>query len=216
MKILALEFSSPQRSVAAVSAEGRETAAREVIESGNAGAMQMVEAALREAGWEREQVDVLAVGIGPGSYNGIRAAIAAAQGWELARGTKLLGISSADVIAEQAAADGLTGRAHVVIDAQREEFYLAGYELRPGSIAILEPLRLVSVDEIRRLASAHETLVGPEITQWVAEGRVVFPRASALGRLGLNRTDFSAGETLEPIYLRETNFVKAPPPRFVG
>ena len=28
-----------------------------------------------------------------------------------------------------------------------------------------------------------------------------------------NRTDFQPGETIEPIYLRPTEFVKAPPPR---
>jgi len=34
-----------------------------------------------------------------------------------------------------------------------------------------------------------------------------------LARLAGGRTDFVPGENLEPIYLRETNFVKAPPTR---
>jgi hypothetical protein len=34
-----------------------------------------------------------------------------------------------------------------------------------------------------------------------------------LGRLALERSDFWRGEALKPVYLRETNFVKAPPPR---
>jgi hypothetical protein len=33
--------------------------------------------------------------------------------------------------------------------------------------------------------------------------------------LALDRTDFVAGEKLEPIYLRPTSFVKAPPPRIL-
>ena len=67
--------------------------------------------------------------------------------------------------------------------------------------------------EVRWLEQAGETLVGPEVTRWFPGGRIAFPRASGLGRLALGRTDFVPGEKLEPIYLREANFVKAPPPR---
>ena len=52
----------------------------------------MIESALAEAKIEREQIEVIAVGLGPGSYTGIRAAISVAQGWQLARGVKLLGV----------------------------------------------------------------------------------------------------------------------------
>jgi len=49
-----------------------------------------------------------------------------------------------------------------------------------------------------------------------AAGRVVLPRAVTIARLAATRTDFLPGEKLEPIYLRETTFVKAPPPRILG
>jgi hypothetical protein len=45
---------------------------------------------------------------------------------------------------------------------------------------------------------------------------VLFPRAATLGHLARDRFDFVAGERLEPIYLRQPRFVKAPPPRFMG
>src|SRR6266404_4706107 len=126
MKILALEFSSSQRSVAVVQ-PGR---AEEVIEAGSQGpnALGMIAEALRAAGLEREQIECLAIGLGPGSYTGIRSAIALAQGWQLAAGQhriKLLGISSAECLAAGAKAEGLQGSVYVVIDAQRNEFYLA-------------------------------------------------------------------------------------------
>src|SRR5262245_8194490 len=136
MKILALEFSSPQRSVAIVqtpASHGLHAAPSisEVIETGGRAtkAIGMIEEALRDAQLEREQIDCIAVGLGPGSYNGIRAGIAFAQGWQLARNVKLLGVSSVECIAEQARADGLTGAINVVIDAQRNEFYLGQYTL---------------------------------------------------------------------------------------
>src|SRR5882724_9207269 len=111
MKILAVEFSSGQRSVAVVE-HGRvlgsatETATRETH------ALTLVTRALTEAGLEREAVDCLAIGLGPGSYTGIRAAIALAQGWQLAAGEarlKLLGISSAACLAAEAQALGWFG-----------------------------------------------------------------------------------------------------------
>src|ERR1041385_3695067 len=107
--------------------------------------LALAEAALREAGLEREQIECLAIGLGPGSYTGIRAAIALAQGWQLARGGKLLGMSSAACIAAQAQAEGLRGEACVVIDAQREEFYLAGYEFLESGVRETSKLRLPRV-----------------------------------------------------------------------
>src|SRR5438874_7806744 len=128
MKILAIEFSSAQRSVAVV-ADGA-TQSWEVIETGgrSTNAIGMIEAVLRQAQVEREQIESLAIGLGPGSYNGIRLAIALAQGWQLgadASKIKLLGVSSADCLAAQAQMEGVTGRVKVVIDAQRGEFYVA-------------------------------------------------------------------------------------------
>jgi len=49
--------------------------------------LRLVERALAEAKVERGQIECVAVGLGPGSYTGIRGAIALAQGWQLARGS---------------------------------------------------------------------------------------------------------------------------------
>jgi tRNA threonylcarbamoyladenosine biosynthesis protein TsaB len=222
MKILALEFSSPQRSVAiarSAASAGPDAllSVSEVIETGGRAtkAIGMIEQALREAQLEREQIDCVAVGLGPGSYAGIRAAIAFAQGWQLARNVKLLGISSVESIVEQARADGLAACVNIVIDAQRNEFYLAQYNLSEKGWEEYQPLRLATFAEVQQTERAGQTLIGPEVTKWFPGGRIVFPRAAVLGQLALRRTDFVPGEKLEPIYLRETTFVKAPPPRIV-
>lgn len=216
MKLLALEFSSAQRSVAVLDAtHGSPLIASEIVQTG-AGAMRtlsMVDAALREAKLEREQIECLAVGLGPGSYTGIRAGISLSQGWQLALNVKLLGVSSADAIAAQAQADGFAGNATVIIDAQRDEIYLAEYEISSNGWRIVTPLRLAALAEAQGLEKAGATLIGPEITRWFPAGKTAFPQATAVGRLALTRTDFIPGEKLEPIYLREAKFVKAPPSR---
>jgi tRNA threonylcarbamoyl adenosine modification protein YeaZ len=211
MKILALEFSSPRRSVAIV----REGESHEAL-SGSNEPFTMIDEALRDAKLEREQIDCIVVGLGPGSYTGIRSAISIAQGWQLARPIKLLGISSVKGIATQAQADGATGRVNVIVDAQREEFYIAGYELTNEGTREIEPLRIVARAEVQRRSDAGEVLIGPEVSRWFPSSKTVFPRAAILGKMALTRTDFIPGEKLEPIYLRETKFVKAPPPRVIG
>lgn len=217
MKILALDFSSPQMSVAVASGERAATVnvLSEVIEAGAraANALGMVEAALHEARLEREQIECLSIGLGPGSYNGIRTAIALAQGWQLARPVKLLGISSADCVAAEAQNERLFGRVSVVIDAQRNEFYLASWEITAQARDSIKPLRLATMADVQSDAEQSEFVIGPEVQKWIPKGRLIFPRAATLARLAFERTDFVSGEALQPIYLRETSFVKAPPPR---
>ncbi len=205
MTILAFEFSSARRSVALardgiVLSEASETGGYRVTN-----AFGLTEKILSDAKILREEIEVIAVGIGPGSYTGIRAAIAIAQGWQLARGIKLLGISSAEVLAAQAQAEKILGRVNVVIDAQRGEFYLGGWEISELARKEISPLKIVSAAEIEALKLAGEICVGPDA------GRILFPSAAMLARLAAGRTHFLAGEKLEPIYLRETTFVKAPP-----
>jgi tRNA threonylcarbamoyl adenosine modification protein YeaZ len=219
MTILALEFSSPQRSVAIIRRDELHESTisvNEVIETGANSPFPMIEAALRDAKVEREQIQCIAIGVGPGSYTGIRAAISIAQGWQLARGIKSVGVSSAECLAAQAQTDGVTGQVSVIVDAQREEFYLATYEIAVDGYREIAPLKIVSKEAVQQRANNGETLIGPEVARWFSTGKTVFPRAATVGTLALARTDFIAGEKLEPIYLRETTFVKAPPPRIIS
>ena len=174
-------------------------------------AFALIEDALRRARVDRSEIQCIAVGLGPGSYTGIRVAISIAQGWQLARNVKLLGVSSADVLAESARHQGLKGHGTCVIDAQRKEFYVATCDLGANPARIIETLRLETTQQVAERVARGETLFGPE--ENLRGNRVVFPDALVLARLAAGRTDFLRGEQLEPIYLRQTSFVKAPPAR---
>jgi tRNA threonylcarbamoyladenosine biosynthesis protein TsaB len=215
MKILAIEFSSDERSVAVVQSGGAASVVLlgRAMETGVHRPLALVQEALRQAGCEREEIDTLAVGLGPGSYTGIRGAIALAQGWQLGRGVHLIGVSSVECLAAGAERESITGPVNVIIDAQRNEFYLARYEIGPGSWRESEPLRLAHFAEIENLARHGAQLIGPGAPQWFPSARALQPDAAILGRLAMDRRDFVPGEKLEPIYLREIAFKKAPPPR---
>jgi len=208
MTILALEFSSERRSVAlarngVLLAEAGETGGRDTK------AFALIENVLSAAKITREQIEVIAVGLGPGSYTGIRAAIAVAQGWQLARGVKLIGVSSVEALAAEAQAAKIFGRVNVVVDAQRGEFYLATWNLSAARREEIFPLKIVTATELAALKSAGEICVGPEA------GLVLWPRAAGLAQLATGRAEFVAGENLAPIYLRETSFVKTAPTRIL-
>jgi tRNA threonylcarbamoyladenosine biosynthesis protein TsaB len=214
MKILAVEFSSDRRSVAVaddarVLGMAAETGGRQTH------TFALIGTALAQAGWEREQVELIAVGLGPGSYTGIRAAIALAQGWQLGLGVRLTGLNSVECLATQLGALGVAGRRTLIVDAQRNEFYRAVYEIAAEGGREVEPLRIVMRSEIEAGIAAGELVVGPDADQWFPSAEALNPDAAALARLAVSRTEFLAGEEIEPIYLRETTFVKAPPPRIV-
>lgn len=204
MTILALDFSSDERSVA-LARDGKVLA--EAVERGGGratNAFALIEKVLAEAKIRREEIETIAVGLGPGSYTGIRAAIALAQGWQLARGVKLLGISSAEAIATQAQRAEIFGHVNVAIDAQRGEFYLATWEISATECREISPLKIVTAAEMDSLKAVGEILVGP------VKEKILFPAASILAQLAETRQDFLPGEDLTPIYLRATAFVKAP------
>lgn len=216
MKILALEFSSDERSVAVAELQGAK-----VIMHGTARerggrdtkAFAMIQSALGKI--PRASIDCIAVGLGPGSYTGIRIAISVAQGWQLATRVKLLGLSSAECVAHHACEMGLSGEVNVVIDAQRNEFYAALYRIEPEAVKLLDPLQIVAADEIQKRLASGQTVIGPDIASRHPGAINVVPDARILAQLAANRTDFIKGEQLEPIYLRAISFVKAPAPREV-
>jgi tRNA threonylcarbamoyl adenosine modification protein YeaZ len=232
MKILALEFSSAQRSVAVAAAgeaadapegstgraaSGVPSLISEVVETGGKGtrAFEMIESALRDAGVEREQLDCLAVGLGPGSYTGIRVAISIAQGWHLATNIKIAAVPTPDILAAQAHSDGLRGKLHIIIDAQRSELYWTSYELSDSSCDSILPLRITKPEEMQTALAKADLIAGPEATKWFPGAKLLYPSAAVLAQLAFERQTFVPAEKLEPNYLRETTFIKAPPPRTI-
>lgn len=174
----------------------------------------MIGDVLARASLARTDVRTVAVGIGPGSYTGIRIAIAAAQGWALAHHIPLVGIDSVEATAHQAHHLGIRGPAAVIADAHRHEVYVAEYLLGPDAVTPLSALRIVGRGDLEALRAAGRRIVGPDLEQLGIPGDLVFPEAGTVASLALSHPVPVPPEELRPIYLRATTFVKAPPPRF--
>lgn len=215
MKVLGLEFSSPRRSIALVESDGkRNFLLGEISESDyrRSTPVAQVSQLLNDARVIPGEIQCIAVGLGPGSYTGIRSALAIAQGWQLARTVKVGGVSSARVIAEVAWFSGVRGHVQVVIDAQRNEVYLEDFDLAE-TVGSRKPLRIENMESWKALKAP--VVIGPEVDRWELSGRIIFPTAETVVKLALVKGEFVPAEKLEPVYLRATSFVKAAKPRGV-
>jgi tRNA threonylcarbamoyl adenosine modification protein YeaZ len=104
VKILALEGALGGFAVAVRDGERSLAEASErpdALESG----LGRVAALLARAGIDLGEIDRLAVGIGPGSFTGVRIAVSFAKAIALARGLPLVAISSYDILTPDDAAD---------------------------------------------------------------------------------------------------------------
>jgi tRNA threonylcarbamoyladenosine biosynthesis protein TsaB len=219
MKILALEFSPCERGIAVMRDQEVLGFAIDRAERGMR-AIELIARALEQAQLSASEIDCLAVGLGPGSYAGIRTAIAIAQGWQLARGVKLLGVNSADAVARQISSrnqgrNPVPAIANIVCDAQRGEVYAARYEVGKGIPIPLGGFELLASAEEERRRSEGEMFFKADDGAWrLGHEPILLSDARVVGAIAAERSDFLTAEQLEPIYLRRAEFVKASRARF--
>lgn len=205
MTSLAFEFSSDRRTVA-IARDGRILSRTTLERVRETPLPSLVARVLTDARVQCHDVDQLVVGLGPGSYTGVRLAISFAQGWHLGRGTPVVGISSLDALA--AAAKDLEGVTLLAVDAQRGEYAVA----RAESGRLLEPPRLSSSDDIKAQMGLGLRVGGPDLGPGLPGAMALHPEATWLA-LEADRRASTPPEQLAPVYLREACFVKAPAPR---
>lgn len=147
-----------------------------------------------------EKIDMVAVGLGPGSYAGIRIAISAAIGFQIGIGARIVGLPSVAALETEAT------RYCAVGDARRETFYFARVE----EGCCTDGPRLVNEAELHAALDTFSdwpVLVSAPLAV-VPDATVVSPLASRLARLAAAGLSIIAEETLEPLYLREPHITQ--------
>lgn len=214
MIALALEFSSSLRSAAVGEVNGgvleRVLGTAESNQHSTT-SLALVEAALREAQVEPNGVDEIVVSAGPGSYTGIRSAIAIAQGWVLARDVRTRSVETMNVLALEALKMGIQGTVRFIIDAQRKEVYSALYRISGDNITLEQELQIVPITILA--GSTEISTMGPDAERLLPGAKNLHPSAATLLEVAPGLGEIRRAEELAPIYLRQTTFVKAPPPR---
>jgi len=85
--------------------------------------LPLIEELLAEAGWSLSSLDRMGVGVGPGSFTGLRIGVALAQGVALGLDRPVVGVSSLHAMAFAAPPAELPTAA--VLDARRDEYFVA-------------------------------------------------------------------------------------------
>ena len=117
--------------------------------------MPTLNALLRGAGIEKDEIDWIAVSCGPGSYTGIRVGVTTAKTLAHALGVKLVLVPTLQVLAQNATYK----RAYILIDARRKKIYAQLFErdaeklMRPAW-----PERVVSPEEAMEIVEAIKAL----------------------------------------------------------
>ena len=95
--------------------------------------LKMIEALLDDVAIRIEDLEVVAVDTGPGSFTGIRIGVAAAQGIALALKVPIVGISSLEVLAE--GVDSQINAVLPAIDARMGELFWGRLSRNSGSVS---------------------------------------------------------------------------------
>jgi len=117
-----------------------------------------IERVLASAHASLADVDRIAVATGPGSFTGLRVAIAAAQGLARGAGASLVGVSTLDVLAYAHAAS--KQRTCPLLPAGRNEWYAALYQERNRRWLRRSPFIVATLPDLCRQIGTHTLFVG--------------------------------------------------------
>jgi len=179
--------------------------------------MPAVARMLAQAGVTPASLEAVAVALGPGSFTGLRVALAAAKGLALANDLVLLGVPTLDVIAYPHRDQPLPVVA--VVQAGRGRVCWALYEYDPDRRTTQTPYNISTVTALAD-ATSHPALFAGELSsadravlaEHSSQRAHLLPPALSMRRAGhlaeIAWSRFIAGEkddlaTLSPIYLYE-------------
>ena len=142
LRILAFDTSGPFVT-AAVLKDGSLLAASEIdMARGQAEALvPFLEAQLEEAGIGWDALDLIAVGVGPGNFTGIRISVAAARGFALSLGIPAMGVSAFETLRDPDEGYSSHPADLVSVPAPREQAYVQAFrfERADGEARLIDP-----------------------------------------------------------------------------
>jgi tRNA threonylcarbamoyladenosine biosynthesis protein TsaB len=224
-RLAAIETSTALGSVALF--DGGELVAEDERRVSNAhgeSLLPMVSALFAKTGWRASDVTRWGVGIGPGSFTGVRIGVATVKGVALGTGAAVVGVTSLEAIARGvvAADDELVV---AMLSAMKGELFLQAWQ---RGVCVREPAHVKAAalsDWLEALPSTRVAIVGEDVLEADVEALAIArglsvrrlkepphdaPRARVVGSIAHGR-DPDPGE-LEPMYVRPPEITKKKEP----
>jgi tRNA threonylcarbamoyladenosine biosynthesis protein TsaB len=222
--LLAFDTSGLSGSVALL--EGATVLAQQPLDPARRSAQTLIpgiQEMLQASGVQSGAIGLVATTIGPGSFTGLRVGVTAAKTLAYALRAELLGLTTLEVLAHQAAATLPVGtEVHAVLDAQRKELFLGRWQVAVAAtsatelpiMAVLAPASIVSAenwlaempDRTVVTGSGLRKLVTRLPTHVAAESEGLWePQAATLGKLAWRAYVEGRRDDLwklAPLYLR--------------
>jgi tRNA threonylcarbamoyladenosine biosynthesis protein TsaB len=212
MYILAIDTSTDICSVA-VLRDGevlKETSQN--VKTGHSGIiLKAIDDVLRQSGCGKKDINLIATGLGPGSFTGIRIGIATAKGLAAAINCEIRGVSTLDAVAANVPESDI----HImpVLDARKGEIFCALYDkdrLRLSPPVNIEPAQVKGMITGPTLFIGNAVALYDEVFRKylgslyrAANKDLWYPKASLIGRLALNQT--IAVNDINPAYVRASD-----------
>ena len=200
MKILALELSSGQGSIAWIEDDCEPFVRIFANDRKHSGLFfENLQHSIGEFG----APEMIVVGLGPGSYAGVRIAIATAIGLRAASTAKLIGITS--ICGMETAA----GEYCVIGDARRASFFFG----RVSDGRLVEGPSLHSLVELEpKISESDVPVYASESLPQFPKATLAYPSAGKLAEVARDQAgEIAETQSLEPIYLREPHITVAKP-----
>ena len=160
-----------------------------------------------------DELDGVAVSLGPGSFTGLRVGIVCAKTLTYATGCKLIGVDTFAAVASQSLESGTVW---IVDDALRGDVFAGRYRVQGAfNVECLLAPTIVNAEELKSRIEPSEVLSGPGIEKLspvfnechTANVDSHTPMARTIAKLGsiqLANKDVDDPWTLKPVYLRRS------------
>lgn len=214
MVVLAVDTSTEVCTVALADETGPAHEISVPVRAGHGGSLlPIIDTLFRMSPYAKEDVELIAVGIGPGSFTGIRIGIATARGLSVALGCRLAGVNTLDAVAWGATPSGLA--LMPVIDARKSEVFCRLYtsegapvtppvNLRPDALGeIISGETLFIGNGVALYREVFARTLGPRFK--AGPEHLWYPRASVLARMALLQASRGALEPAQPLYVRPSD-----------
>jgi tRNA threonylcarbamoyladenosine biosynthesis protein TsaB len=191
----------------------------------------LVEDTLGHAGVSSDELDAVAVSMGPGSYTGLRIGVSTAKGWALAADAALVGVPTLAAYAAQLAPVAAPGDVVcALLDARRDEVYAGASRVMEEGIEEHAPTKALPVEALPNWVGevagrlwlvgdgapkAQESLAAVAAPHMLVSADDVPPSAAWVARRGRRRLAVDGADdiaTFEPFYVKDVHATPAPSP----